>query len=78
MLPAWSLLATNVSPYPAVDCDCILVLLFDVGWLCSLPYIYGMKDQLSSHAIHTLRLILIEEEKCFNMAIKIVTSFSSS
>ena len=68
MLPVWGLLAISVPPYPTVDCDCILVLLFDVGWLCGLLSTYGMKEQLPSHAIRTQRLILIgEEEKCFNM-----------
>lgn len=68
MLTVWSLLATSIPPYPAVDCDCILVLLFHVGWLCGLLSAASMKEQLSSHAIHTQRLMLIgEEEKCFNM-----------
>lgn len=53
ILPAWSLLATSVLPYPAVDCDYVLVLRFDVGWLSALLSTYDMKEQLSSDAICT-------------------------
>lgn len=67
MLPVSSLLATNVSPYCTVDCDCILTLLFDAGWLGDLLSTYNMKWQLSPHAIHTQRTILIGKEERFNM-----------